>query len=584
MNEDSDGLNENENNNSEVVILPERSHVEELLLSDQSDTRDDPSDYERKLDEKLKDLGLWEDDMTINQKEELLAVVVISCETAEQEENKRQLIKEYLEGAQNLPDEIEFSLQESAWLADEANLLCSSTVTASKDDTLDRTKLSSFANYGPSTSAEDFDGFESISQAERTSFRSSPEIFEDATAYSELFLDSQSSTSENDTKTHDLEKGQSVESKRFNFSAPDNNVKIAVTHPILYGQDTKRSKAGHLFDKPLSDHVGNLFLENAMPHWKPCMSPKNKPLTNFRFNKQKYKKGSTSSTSKRKINKYLNSFYKIASHMKRKQSSSSKLICLNKPYVLLHHGSLARKTCKLDNYDFIIGVTDKVLNNEPEDNFIPTSNTLTRAKSAFHRVKPSSHGKLLSFSDSSASTKTTRSGATYGSQKVFKVEEEKVDSAEIVLEDLFDDTNDDFDVDGATVTAKHVTFQVDDICDNSNKLPKFGDLKPEIHKSSNMLVPSPVIKRENSPIITAIQPNCIQHNSSEKNSLKDQKLGNVSEKEYSSDSSSSLIDVETIVDDEIEEFVMKRKFTPTTHKSNHSKNLCHSKRLRKNDS
>lgn len=69
------------------------------------------------------------------------AVVVISCETAEQEENKRQLIREYLEGAQSLEEEIEFSFQESAWLADEANLLCSTVRRSQENDTSSDAKV-----------------------------------------------------------------------------------------------------------------------------------------------------------------------------------------------------------------------------------------------------------------------------------------------------------------------------------------------------------------------------------------------------------------------------------------------------------
>lgn len=72
------------------------------------------------------------------------AVVVISCETAEQEENKRQLIREYLEGAQSLEEEIEFSYQESAWLAGEANLLCSTVTQLKEDDASSNTKVSFF--------------------------------------------------------------------------------------------------------------------------------------------------------------------------------------------------------------------------------------------------------------------------------------------------------------------------------------------------------------------------------------------------------------------------------------------------------
>lgn len=580
MNEESDGINENENNSSEVIILPDRSHGE-LLLSEQSQLREEQNAYERKLDEKLKDLGLYEDDMTINQKEELLAVVVISCETAEQEENKRQLIREYLEGAQSLEEEIEFSYQESAWLAGEANLLCSSTVTQLKDDDASsNTKILSFMDGEASTSGTR--SFDSIAVNEKS--RNSPDIFEDETEYTEISEDQQPSTSENSRKKSLLHKSRTRSEKRGG-NVSDSNVKIAVAHPIVQEQDVERIETTEVLDRQLSFQRQKLLLDKSMGCWKPCGSPKDEPLSNFRI-KQKKDEHVSAAAFQEKVNKYLACFEKVASSLKSRRSFVPKVTQLSKPYVLMHHGSVAKKATKLDNYDCVVGVSEKNQNSEEnEDNFIPC-NTLTRAKSAFHRVKPLAHGKLVSFSDqnspSESSAKVTRSGATYGSKR-FKSETEKSESSPEIIDESYNITPSTSKDHNNVTPEKRVTFHDDVIEDNNKKLPKFSDLRPDITKCK-MIIPSPISQKNSSQSDDKfVKSNCdLNVNSSAKRPKKEETVGNRSDKECSSDSSSPLIDVETVVDDEIEEFVLKRKLSPSAYKSIKNQPPC--KRLKRSES
>lgn len=225
-----------------------------------------------------------------------------------------------------------------------------------------------------------------------------------------------------------------------------------------------------------------------------------------------------------KVKKYLASFERIASSLKKRRSSS-KLVQLNKPYVLLHHGSVAKKACKLDNYDYIIGVTDQNQINETDDNFNPCS-TLTRAKSAFHRVKPTAQGKYVSFSDhspqSDTPSKTTRSGASYGPEKRFRADQERSESSpEVIFDDAFNQNANETDNQNfpkETLSEKHTSFQENITDDSKRKLPKFSDLKPEIGKYSNMIVPCPINKKDNSQFETAPKQNCHQVNMPESTS------------------------------------------------------------------
>lgn len=227
-----------------------------------------------------------------------------------------------------------------------------------------------------------------------------------------------------------------------------------------------------------------------------------------------------------KFNKYLDIFEKNSS-LKPKRSHAPKIIPLGKPYVLMHQGSVAKKVTKLDNYDYIIGVSEKNQNNEEnEDDFLPCDETLTRTKSAFHRVKPLSHGKLVSYPEENSpgepATKVTRSGATYGSKR-FKSEHQKTESSpEIILDDSCNQipstSKDNF------ASEKHVTFHEDAIDESSSKLPKFSDLRPDITKCK-MVVPSPITQTNSTISDNSSKRNCDLNASSAKKLKKEEAIG-----------------------------------------------------------
>lgn len=193
----------------------------------------------------------------------------------------------------------------------------------------------------------------------------------------------------------------------------------------------------------------------------------------------------------------------------------------------MHQGSVAKKVTKLDNYDYIIGVSEKNQNDEEnEDNFLPCDETLTRTKSAFHRVKPLAHGKLVSFpeqnSPSEPATKVTRSGATYGSKR-FKSEHQKPESSpEIILDDSCNQipstSKDNF------ASEKHVTFHEDAIDESNSKLPKFSDLRPDITKCK-MVVPSPIAQKNSTISENSQKMNCDINASSAKKLKKEEAVG-----------------------------------------------------------
>lgn len=195
----------------------------------------------------------------------------------------------------------------------------------------------------------------------------------------------------------------------------------------------------------------------------------------------------------------------------------------------MHHGSVAKKTTKLDNYDYMIGVSEKVQNNEDsEENFIPC-NTLTRAKSAFHRVKPLSHGKLVSFSDQNSqnntSSKITRSGLSYGSKRLKSEQDKRDSSPEVILDESFNQTHSISSDNNSLVAEKHVTFHEDVIGEEAKKLPKFSNLRPDTSKCK-MVVPSPALRRDSSEGEAVVKNHCDSHSgNSEKKPKKEDAIG-----------------------------------------------------------
>ncbi|GFW15080.1 uncharacterized protein TNCV_172271 [Trichonephila clavipes] len=122
MSKESESSNDDKNP-ADRITYSQNSELEEVLIFDEEPEECEFLSYEMRVDQKLRDLDLLEEGMTIEQKQELLAVVVASWETAEKEKRRREFIQEYMNVSEAFcNDDIEFNFQESE-LSNDASLL-----------------------------------------------------------------------------------------------------------------------------------------------------------------------------------------------------------------------------------------------------------------------------------------------------------------------------------------------------------------------------------------------------------------------------------------------------------------------------
>ncbi|XP_035211631.1 uncharacterized protein LOC118185808 isoform X2 [Stegodyphus dumicola] len=534
MQEDTEDQNDSDSVDSEVAMFSQSPNLEFSLTNQDRFAKAARQEYEANLDQKLQELGLYEEGMTIHQKEELLAVVVVSCETAEQEETKRQILHELLEDPGDIcRNDMEFSFQESAWLVNEGSLLHPTSIVCPE------TSLSSNISSVYSCSA-DFDA--------------------------------------------------ALEEKHFNDLLNYNSV-----DKFLESSPPEILECLSIMCKE-----EKIQLEESMSFWKPCLSPEEKCLSSSRFElreNQEDSKFSCKPDCGKKHLAYLEDFANALIKRKRK----SKIVPLSKPYLLSHRGLQPKKVNKLDSYDHMVGVHDETNIDEllQELNYIQKNSSQNESVSrisgsAFKCVRPGPSRKincsalaLENDTDGNIEFRTTRSGARYSYKKppdksIFtkkqitstEISKKKASQLSLLskneienlisLQDFFQDSQNNSDI----------------ICE---KLPEFNNLRPDVLKPVSTIHPKASTGNQR-------LQNCLPDSTSEQSSANvdashssehEQHL--VSSSLIESDSSdNSVIDVETIVDDEIQKFVLKRKMLQNHQIGNKPKNSSYSKRMKKN--
>ncbi|XP_042904260.1 uncharacterized protein [Parasteatoda tepidariorum] len=565
MQEDTESFNEN--SSSEVIILPQNTHLETLISDDEETDAESRASYETKLNAKLKDLGLYEDGMTIQQKEELLTVVAVSFKTAEEEKTRRQWYEEYANAALNFPeDEIEFSFQQSPEPDLSEKITSYSTDyhpngiktkgnsssefdrksghNASATVTRESLALNDCHNL-PSTSSQGI-GFKSKPQARRNRIRGEG----------------------NSSFKLSLEEGNTVTS----HSA---ETVLGYKDAILTSNRQKRK-----------------LLEKSMSRWKPCLSPKDEPLIriNHQVDDDSVESCTQPSIQTRMCN-YMQEFnFAIAEIKKASQTPSH----FGKPYHLTRSGHCLRKTTKVDSLDIMVGVqegrnevastSDSSISLNPATKKEPFSRT---SGGAF-RYAQLHRDRIDALRNSSAimnnqNPMTNHTITRYSGPN--SVDDYRT-SPEILIEDEM--LSDRFDSSALHQGDSSEQAHCDgDIKISSDiKLPKFSNLKP--HLCQDDFSEKEILSRHLTLPHTSTSCSTVScSEGSAKAALSVYKKENHVESScHDGDLSdcSSVIDVETIVDDEIEEFVLKRKLlqeSTSTDKQTYSNRY---KRLKKNTS
>ncbi|XP_035211617.1 uncharacterized protein LOC118185808 isoform X1 [Stegodyphus dumicola] len=584
MQEDTEDQNDSDSVDSEVAMFSQSPNLEFSLTNQDRFAKAARQEYEANLDQKLQELGLYEEGMTIHQKEELLAVVVVSCETAEQEETKRQILHELLEDPGDIcRNDMEFSFQESAWLVNEGSLLhptsivCPETSLSSNISSV----YSCSADFDAALEEKHFNDLLNYNSVDKFLESSPPEILECLSVSkntSDLQQPSTSSIQRNDRMSM-----RSIGS----FTNPAN-------------EDQSCMRTGEIIDKKIMCKEEKIQLEESMSFWKPCLSPEEKCLSSSRFElreNQEDSKFSCKPDCGKKHLAYLEDFANALIKRKRK----SKIVPLSKPYLLSHRGLQPKKVNKLDSYDHMVGVHDETNIDEllQELNYIQKNSSQNESVSrisgsAFKCVRPGPSRKincsalaLENDTDGNIEFRTTRSGARYSYKKppdksIFtkkqitstEISKKKASQLSLLskneienlisLQDFFQDSQNNSDI----------------ICE---KLPEFNNLRPDVLKPVSTIHPKASTGNQR-------LQNCLPDSTSEQSSANvdashssehEQHL--VSSSLIESDSSdNSVIDVETIVDDEIQKFVLKRKMLQNHQIGNKPKNSSYSKRMKKN--
>ncbi|XP_055951814.1 uncharacterized protein LOC129987867 isoform X1 [Argiope bruennichi] len=541
MPKESEAFNKIDKNSAEMVVYSQNTEVEEVLISDDDLSECDPESYESKLNEKLRDLGLYEDDMTIQQKEELLSVIVASWETAEKEKTRREFFQDYMNASDAFcNDEIEFSFQELPELSNDSSIMPS--VSSCLDVTLsvDTSHVSGYSGDYGTDSTKTLDDFDSLVEAcgDESVYEKSNEL----ESYSSREVKSRGRGSR---------RGRS---RRGRSSARQSVGVTCVVNPSTNGK--KYNEFGEFTNK-LSEKEA---LEKSMSMWKPCLSPKDTPLISSKKPWLNATNVPGTCSEEEYSNKAL-SLIKEFDFVRKESQELWKLdLSLDKPYHLSRRVHFSKKSGKPDKYDIMVGVKE-VKSNDLIDAAVTKSEPFSRTSGgAFHYAK--SHRDKAYPTQNNYEAMTTRSGTRYGLNS--SSASQKSELATLKLDSFKDSEDASFFKEESPLqclnSPSDLFNEVEVILDE--KLPHFNHLKPGLPDDAVSFVSDTFAKAngldkhpENSRTSSS-KP--ISHSIS----AAFQQLNHDKSSSYvGSDSSdtSSVIDVETIGDDEVHDFIAKRK-------------------------
>ncbi|GFY68093.1 uncharacterized protein TNIN_195401 [Trichonephila inaurata madagascariensis] len=574
MPKESESFN-NDENPADMITYSQNSELEEVLISDEEPGECGFLSYEMRLNDKLRDLNLLEEGMTIQQKQELLAVVVASWETAEKEKTRREFIQEYMNASEAFcNDDIEFSFQESEEFSNDASLLPS--VSSCLDVTLsvDSPNVSCYSGeYENSSFQSDFDmqhtGNEMI-------YHPSMEICENAHMCMKPY--ELENCSPREVKKSRSRRGR----PRRGRSHPKQSVGVACVVNSHSAYDRRHRRTGELTSN-LSEKEA---IERSMSTWKPCMSPKDTPLVCSKrpwLDEKDAPPISSEEEYSKKILSLVKDFDLARTEYKEYWMSNR---TLDKPYYCNRRAQFSKRlNNKLDMFDITVGVPLITPNVAAE---MTNSSTATISKSepfsrtsggAFRYVK--SHRERTNAVQNNFEGMTTRSGARYGlnasssHQNGVKVSQKANETK--VSTDISSSTEA-----GSSDSPSHLFNKVEVILDE--KLPHFNNLRPGL--SSNCL-PSTNDAFDQTNDVNKYPDSSRSSGTKAKNhsfAAGCERMNHVAKSCSDSSDTSSVIDVETIGDDEIEEFILKRKLLQEYQPADKETSVKQSKRSRKSAS
>ncbi|GFT96382.1 uncharacterized protein NPIL_66531 [Nephila pilipes] len=560
MPKESESFNNDDKNPADMITYSQNSEVEEVLISDEEQGECESHSYESKLNEKLRDLDLYEDGMTIQQKEELLAVVVASWETAEKEKTRREFIQEYMNASEAFcNDDIEFSFQESADLSNDASLLPSVSSCLDVTLSIDSPNVSCYSGECATSSfkTNDFD-----MQHTDNDIVSDPsmEICENDNICMKPYELENYSSREVKTKSRSHRRGR----PRRGRNHSKQSVGVACVVNSHSSSDKRHKETGELTNN-LSEKQA---IEKSMSAWKPCMSPKDTPLVCSKrpwLDDSDAPPISSEEEYSKKILSLVKDFDLAQSEYKEFWMSNQ---ILDKPYYSNRRAQFSKRSNnKLDMFDITVGVPPIKPNNATEVMTGTSSATISKSEpfsrtsgGAFRYVK--SHRERTNAVQNNFEGMTTRSGARYGlnainsNQNCVKVSQ-KANETKVSLDvSSFKEAGSSQNSD----SPSHLFNEVEVILDE--KLPHFNNLRPGLSSDSLPLI------NDSYDQLNDVNKYPDSSRSSETKAKNHsfaagyERMNHVVKSSCAgSDSSdtSSVIDVETIGDEEIEEFILKRK-------------------------
>ncbi|CAL1280085.1 unnamed protein product [Larinioides sclopetarius] len=556
MPKESEAFNKNEKNSAEMIVYPQSTQVEEVLISDEELIECDAQSYESKLNEKLKDLNLYEDGMTIQQKEELLAVVVASWETAEKEKTRRQFYRHYMNASEAFcNDEIEFSFQEPSELSNDASLLPS--VSSCLDVTLsvDTSNVSCYSGDCGINATKTSDDFAMQSSVNEMVSDSSVEACGNESVCGKSYELESFSSREVKSKGRSPRRGRP---RRGRGNAKQSVGVACVVNPNT--NEKRNNEIAELTNKQ-SEKQG---LEKTLSSWKPCLSPKDTPLT---CSKRPWldEADVPSTYSEQENSKKILNLVKEFDFARRESNQLwGSNLTLDKPYHLSRRIYFSKRSNKPDKYDITVGVQEKKPNDPTDaagDSVVTKSEPFSRTSGgAFRYVK--SHHDRPHPTQSNFEGMTTRSGTRYGFNS--SDTSQKSGQAANKLDHSKDSEDATFSKEAGSSQfsdfPSHLFNEVEVILDE--KLPHFNHLKSGLSGDAVSFV-SDAFNKTNG---LDKYPESSRISSSKAKShaigAQFQQLNHVDKSSYvgsDSSDSSSVIDVETIGDDEVQEFILKRK-------------------------
>ncbi|KAG8180352.1 hypothetical protein JTE90_016383 [Oedothorax gibbosus] len=559
MPKDSDSFKQEDNSNSKMIAIPPTTQVEEVLISDEEQAEsEDPQPYEFRLNKKLEDLGLYEEGMTIQQKEELLSVVVASWQTAEEEKTRRQFYQDYVNASEAFcNDQMEFTFTESP---DGSNNASTYNVTSQYYDI-------PLSQAGSSTASQskDFETKASIPNGDINQHLgytsdiasdSSLDNYEDTNcaSSSELFISSQEKS-----RVQSERKGK-LKRVRLKHTAM-----LSIVDPIQSSSANIESlRESQVIGKKPKKESNDL----RTSAWAPCLSPnKDIPLSCSKRPWLAQSESPCDSGDEDCASKILNLVRDFDYARLSKMYSHSPDRTIAKPYHLNHVGNFCQKATKPDEIDTLVGVG-------ASHNNLPTFPNFTEAFGG------TSDDSLLQIQTdrnrppNDLGAMTTRSGLKYGLY---------CDQDESLARDAYQMLNESEETDEAVskwstaLEDTNLYSEVEVILDES--LPKFNNLRPRLYGEGFTLIEE-VLGDVNS--VHKFED--VQEAKSHSGSDGLEKVNHNAHSTYvdnNSSDGSSVIDVETVVDEDIEEFVLKRKLLEEYQCTDKEPKTSQSKRLKK---